>query len=101
MRNIVIYLLLLLLFKLPLLGQKTEHHLINFNTVDRSMWRDNDAFQLDIDKSFYLQWNENSKTYGRIKDFDLGKIDLGSWGAELSAGTSGKIGHRYFIKDVT
>ena len=72
---------------------------VTFSTTQQSIWGPGNAFVSDIDVPlFNVPWNTSFGPIGGIANVGYG---FGSWGGQVSAGTWGNIGARFYMKGIT
>ena len=70
-----------------------------FSTTQQSIWGPGNAYVSDINVPlFNLPWNTSFGPVGGVSNVGYG---FGTWGAELSAGTWGEIGARFYMEGIT
>jgi gliding motility-associated-like protein len=71
---------------------------VTFSTSNQSLWGSGSGFAFNLDVQLFEEsWNSSFGPAGSIANVGYG---FGSWGGQISAGTWGTIGARFYIEDV-
>lgn len=100
MKNRIVIAFFLLFSTNLLYGQTTTmSDNVTFSTTQQSIWGPGNAFVSDIDVTlFNVPWNTSFGPAGGIANVGYG---FGNWGGQISAGTWGNIGARFYMKGIT